>query len=83
MKYSTHGNCSAVCISEEYILPFPESDYCVLASSTTIIQPLPEEKNPTVKETYYGVDLLNQDVGANFSYPSRLTTHSSYDPVQK
>lgn len=89
MKYSGHGNCSAVCISAEYILPSPDSDYCVLASDLTQTNnnpgPLPDSNTP-IEVEQYGVDLLSPDViavGANISYPTRMMSHSAYDPVQK
>jgi hypothetical protein len=82
MKYIGPGNCTAVCVSSDFTMPYPGAPYC---------QPIPPSPGDSIQENIvvvpaveYGVDPLtinmaNATLEANTRpYPVRQIPHSAY-----
>ena len=94
MKHSGPGNCTAVCISSAYTLPWAGASYCqpILTSDQGSASDTNTVDAPVAIIVEYGVDLLtinnatvNATLGLNANtrplYPVRQIPHSAYDVV--
>lgn len=80
MKYAGAGNCSRVCVSTQFALPFPDATYCVAVASEIPVDG-GSITGPTVV-VERGVDLLaitRNGTSAN-GFPVRSMPHSAYNP---
>lgn len=85
MRYAGPGNCSRVCVSAEFALPFPGATYCI-AVAPGHKDPDQPPSNPTMP-VEHGVDLMalalkaRNGTSEGAGFPLRSVPHSAFTPL--